>query len=113
MPALIFPKTSFKRESYQNKTKYKLLILTFLKAASSLFDFFEILKYSATKLTEPKLLIYRHKMQIIVKLPDSTNEKHEWAVIEMQGELESRLGSDQNLTGKFIGDLVSPSIFSL
>ena len=52
-------------------------------------------------------------MQIIVKLPDSTNEKHEWAVIEMQGELESRLGSDQNLTGKFIGDLVSPSIFSL
>ena len=46
-------------------------------------------------------------MQIIVKLPESTNEKREWAVIEMQGELESRLGSDQNLTGKFIGDLVS------
>ena len=47
-------------------------------------------------------------MQIFVKLPESTNEKREWAIIEMQGELESRLGSDQNLSGKFIGDLVRP-----
>ena len=40
-------------------------------------------------------------MQIIVKLPESTDEKREWAVIEMQGELESRLGSGEILTGKF------------
>jgi hypothetical protein len=46
-------------------------------------------------------------MQIFVKLPESTEEKKEWAIIEMQGELESRLGSDENLCGKFIGDLVS------
>lgn len=46
-------------------------------------------------------------MQILVKLPESETETKEWALIEMQGELESRLGSGENLAGKFIGDLVS------
>ena len=46
-------------------------------------------------------------MQILVKLPESEAESKEWALIEMQGELESRLGSGENLAGKFIGDLVS------
>lgn len=46
-------------------------------------------------------------MQILITLPESEAEKKEWALIEMQGELESRLGSGENLAGKFIGDLVS------
>ena len=45
-------------------------------------------------------------MQIFVKLPENEDDKKEWALIEMQGELESRLGSGENLSGKFIGDLV-------
>ena len=46
-------------------------------------------------------------MQIIVKLPESTEDTREWALIEMQGELESRIGAGQDLSGKFVGDLVN------
>ena len=70
-------------------------------------------------------IYFRRKMQIMVKIPsvlseDSNNsckdtEKskkapqkleplNDWAIIEMQGDLESRVG-DVQLEGKFVGDL--------
>jgi len=41
-------------------------------------------------------------MQFFIKCPEG--QKDEWAVIEMQGDLESRIG-DMSLGGKFVGDL--------
>ena len=41
-------------------------------------------------------------MQIIVR---KTEQGQELALLEMQGDLESRLGQDVDLSGKFIGDL--------
>ena len=43
-------------------------------------------------------------MQIFVKNPKSENDG-ELSLIEMQGDLESRLGSNVDVSGKFIGDL--------
>ena len=42
------------------------------------------------------------KMQIFVKNPKDSQELY---LIEMQGDLESRLGSNVDVSGKFIGDL--------
>ena len=55
-------------------------------------------------------------MQIIVQIPQTSNEaenqepngangKPTWAIVEMQGDLESRLGASAKLEDKFIGDL--------
>merc|ERR1712018_609806 len=44
------------------------------------------------------------KMQIFVKNPKGSDE-NELSLIEMQGDLESRLGSNVDVSGKFIGDL--------
>ena len=41
-------------------------------------------------------------MQIFVKNP---KDSQELCLIEMQGDLESRLGSNVDVSGKFIGDL--------
>ena len=41
-------------------------------------------------------------MQIFVKSPENNEEL---SMIEMQGDLESRLGSNVDVSGKFIGDL--------
>ena len=41
-------------------------------------------------------------MQIIVR---KTEQGQDLALLEMQGDLESRLGQDVDLSGKFIGDL--------
>ena len=41
-------------------------------------------------------------MQIFVKNP---KDSEELCLIEMQGDLESRLGSNVDVSGKFIGDL--------
>ena len=41
-------------------------------------------------------------MQIFVR---KANEGQDLALIEMQGDLESRLGQNVDLSGKFIGDL--------
>ena len=41
-------------------------------------------------------------MQIFVKKSENGEEL---ALIEMQGDLESRLGSNVDISGKFIGDL--------
>lgn len=41
-------------------------------------------------------------MQIFVKNPGNSQEL---SLVEMQGDLESRLGSNVDLSGKFIGDL--------
>ncbi len=43
-------------------------------------------------------------MQIFVKNPKGSDE-NELSLIEMQGDLESRLGSNVDVSGKFIGDL--------
>ena len=42
------------------------------------------------------------KMQILVKDPKNGEELN---MIEMQGDLESRLGANVDVSGKFIGDL--------
>ena len=44
----------------------------------------------------------QRKMQIFVKNP---KDSQELCLIEMQGDLESRLGSNVDVSGKFIGDL--------
>lgn len=49
-------------------------------------------------------------MQLVVKLPSEPGNEREWAIIEMQGDLESRFGSHVNFEGKFIGDLVSKGV---
>ena len=41
-------------------------------------------------------------MQILVKDPKNGEELN---MIEMQGDLESRLGANVDVSGKFIGDL--------
>ena len=41
-------------------------------------------------------------MQIFVR---KTEQGQELSLIEMQGDLESRLGTDVDLSGKFIGDM--------
>ena len=48
------------------------------------------------------VLQYKEKMQIFVKNP---KDSQELCLIEMQGDLESRLGSNVDVSGKFIGDL--------
>jgi len=45
-------------------------------------------------------------MQLVVKLPNESEGQKEWAIIEMQGDLESRFGTQVSFEGKFIGDLV-------
>lgn len=42
-------------------------------------------------------------MQIFAKLPDSVSEPPAWALVELQGDLESR--SATSLAGQLIGDL--------
>ena len=44
-------------------------------------------------------------MQIFVKAFKDGDGSQELALIEMQGDLESRLGSEVDVSGKFIGDL--------
>ena len=44
-------------------------------------------------------------MQIFVKASKDGDGSQELAIIEMQGDLESRLGSEVDVSGKFIGDL--------
>ena len=82
--------------------------------------------FGISSVSNVNIILYSRKMQLMVRIPsvdseentecmnedendiESKNRKlkdlNEWAIIEMQGDLESRIG-DVQLEGKFVGDL--------
>ena len=77
----------------------KFTQVTHLKFAGKLD---QIKNKNINKISPKNLQNIGTKMQILVKDPKNGEELN---MIEMQGDLESRLGANVDVSGKFIGDL--------